>query len=240
MIDIRYLRYVAAVCAAAATLIIAAMIPSTAEARGRYKHRHYSSHGYYVVHKARHRVRRASKRQRMTIAVGRPDVAPTAYYAVVSDESPVQFNLSQSGAAPAPAARPNLVGDGTFGDLVQGTYGGTRDLVRAAERYLYTNPTGRSRAWCRAFVNLVARQSGYRINPSLMARAPTGGYRVRRPVPGAVAKSRHHTGFVKSVSADGRKILLISGNSGGSGPGRRTTTASWRSASLFNYEVLRR
>lgn len=235
----QYLRNAATVCAVVAAFIIAALAPSDADARSRYRNT-YKSYGYSKVHKVRHYARRGA-RHRMTIAVGQRSTAP--YTAEVSSESPVQFVLSQSGGsqpAYSPRARQDLKGDGTFGDLVQGTYGGTVDLVHAAERYLYTNPTGRRRAWCRAFVNLVARQNGYRINPSLMARAPTGGYRVSRPVPGAVAKSLFHTGFVKTVSADGRKILLISGNSGGRGPGRRTTTASWRSASLFSYEVLSR
>lgn len=244
----QYLRYVAAVVAVAATATTALVaFTNGAEARSRHRH-HYSAHHHYkhYAHRRVHHARRNAVRRRLVIDVRQPTAQAAAVPEAPYSESAIHFASSPGNRVQVASLEPTstrsytLKGDGTFGDLVQGTYGGTRDLVHAAERYLYTNPTGRSRAWCRAFVNLVARKQGYRINPSLMARAPTGGVRVSRPVPGAVAKSRSHTGFVKTVSADGRKILLISGNSGGRGPGRRTTTESWRSASMFSYEVLRR
>lgn len=238
----KYLRYAVTIFAVVTASMIALVSTSgDAEARSRHRYKKHYSHGYHHVYKYRHHsARRAHVRKRLVINVRSQSTAQAASRpAEVNSESALSFAIAQYNLSGGSGNRGyTLRNDGTFGDLVQGTYGGQLDLIRAAERYLYTNPTGMRRNWCRAFLNMVARQQGYRINPSLMARAPTGGRRVSRPVPGAVAQNRAHTGFVKAVSADGRKILLISGNSGGRGPGRRTTTEKWRPTGSFQYAVL--
>jgi hypothetical protein len=87
-------------------------------------------------------------------------------------------------------------------------------IVAIAARYLGArNPTGFRGPWCKAFANMVARQSGHYVQGSLRAR-DTGamGQRVAGPVPGAYRVTRGHVSIVASV--DGGSVTAISGNNG--------------------------
>ena len=88
------------------------------------------------------------------------------------------------------------------------------DLVAIATRYVGArNPTGFRGPWCKAFANMVARQSGHYVQGSLRAR-DTGamGQRVAGPVPGAYRVTRGHVSIVAAV--EGGSVTAISGNNG--------------------------
>lgn len=97
-----------------------------------------------------------------------------------------------------------------------GGYGGS-SAVSVASRYLGTNPTGRSRLWCAAFMNMIEKKLGRPGTGSAMARSfASYGQRVSNPRSGDIAVLRRrgggHVGYVMSVS--GNKVKLISGNHG--------------------------
>jgi hypothetical protein len=90
-------------------------------------------------------------------------------------------------------------------------------LLRRAEAYLGTNPTGWSRLWCARFMALIAPDLARRIaNPNL-ARAWARLPRVHKPAPGVIvvlSRGRNpqagHIGVVKRVEK--RAVVVVSGN----------------------------
>jgi uncharacterized protein (TIGR02594 family) len=84
-------------------------------------------------------------------------------------------------------------------------------LVSQARAYMGTNPTGRSRAWCGAFLDMVLKKTGHAGGGNL-ARAYAGyGRRVSGPQVGAIAVMRSHVGVVSGVDPNGNPII-VSGN----------------------------
>lgn len=98
--------------------------------------------------------------------------------------------------------------------------------LKVARRYLGTNPTGWQRLWCAQFVGLIEKKIGRAGTGSALAKSYA---KYGRPVPLSQArpgdivvtarKGGGHVGYL--VEKKGKTVRLISGNSGGRGPGRR-------------------
>lgn len=88
-------------------------------------------------------------------------------------------------------------------------------LVSEARRYIGSNPTGRSRLWCGAFMDMVLRRTGHLGGGNLASAYRRYGTRVQGPRVGAIAvlhrKGGGHVGVVSGVDANGNPII-ISGN----------------------------
>ena len=90
------------------------------------------------------------------------------------------------------------------------------DVVNTAMKYEnHGNVTGFRGPWCKAFVNMIMKETGHNLpDNSLRARDSVSlGRRVVTPVAGAVFVQPHHTGFVIRP-LDGGQFLAISGNYG--------------------------
>ena len=92
--------------------------------------------------------------------------------------------------------------------------GGSTPLVSIARGYIGTNPTGRSRLWCGAFIDLVLRKAGYKGGGNLASAYARYGRKVSAQV-GAIAvmyrKGGGHVGIVSGFDSKG-KVIVISGN----------------------------
>ena len=88
-------------------------------------------------------------------------------------------------------------------------------LVSEARKYIGTNPTGRGRLWCGAFMDLVLKRTGHAGGGNLASAYARYGTRVSSPQVGAIAvMGRHgggHVGVVSGIDANGNPII-ISGN----------------------------
>ena len=90
--------------------------------------------------------------------------------------------------------------------------GAASRVLPVAEHYRGTNPTGRARAWCAVFANMILTRTGYRGTGSAAARSfARYGRPASGPAPGVIAVWPHHVGFVVGAVAPGR-IRVISGN----------------------------
>lgn len=91
-------------------------------------------------------------------------------------------------------------------------------LVAEAARYIGTrNPMGFRGPGCKAFVNMVARRTGYAVNRSMRAFDTVSmGRRVAYPQPGDYRVStRRGGGHVEIVaSVEGGRVTTINGNKG--------------------------
>lgn len=87
----------------------------------------------------------------------------------------------------------------------------TDSLVNEARRYIGTNPTGRGRQWCGAFLDMVLKRTGRRGGGNLSSAYARYGTRVSGPQVGAIAVMRGHVGIVSGVDANGNPIV-VSGN----------------------------
>lgn len=91
-------------------------------------------------------------------------------------------------------------------------------IVAEAARYIGTrNPMHFRGLGCKAFVNMVARHTGYAANASMRAFDTRGmGQRVAYPQPGDYrVSSRRGGGHVEIVaSVDGNRVTTINGNKG--------------------------
>jgi len=98
-------------------------------------------------------------------------------------------------------------------------------VVSQARQYIGTNPTGRSRLWCGAFMDMVLKQTGRRGGGNLARAYASYGPRVPGPQVGAIAvmgrKGGGHVGVVSGIDAKGNPII-ISGNTWGGGSKKRT------------------
>ena len=92
-------------------------------------------------------------------------------------------------------------------------YGGlTNDaLVSEARKYIGTNPTGRGRLWCGAFMDLVLKRTGHAGGGNLAIGYQHYGTRVSGPQVGAIAVMHGHVGVVSGIDANGNPII-VSGN----------------------------
>lgn len=95
---------------------------------------------------------------------------------------------------------------------------GAPQIVRVAMRYIGTrNPMRFRGPGCKAFINMVARRSGYVVTASMRAFDTRGmGRRVSRPEPGdyrvSARRGGGHTELVARV--EGGHVLTINGNKG--------------------------
>jgi uncharacterized protein (TIGR02594 family) len=94
-------------------------------------------------------------------------------------------------------------------------FSGANALVQEARRYIGTNPTGRARLWCGAFMDLVLRRTGHPGGGNLAANYAHYGHRIAGPRVGAIAVMRRkgggHVGVVSAVEPNGNPVI-ISGN----------------------------
>lgn len=104
--------------------------------------------------------------------------------------------------------------------------------VSTARKYLGSNPTGTRSLWCARFINQIERKKGRRGTGSNFAKSfARYGRRVslKQARPGDIVvlgrRGGGHVGYL--VAKQGRKVKLISGNSGGRGPGRRVVSESF-------------
>ncbi len=88
-------------------------------------------------------------------------------------------------------------------------------LVGEARKYIGTNPTGRSRLWCGAFMDMVLRRTGHRGGGNLAKAYARYGTRVPGPRVGAIAvmnrRGGGHVGVVSGIDPNGNPIV-VSGN----------------------------
>ena len=84
-------------------------------------------------------------------------------------------------------------------------------LVSEARRYMGTNPTGRGRAWCGAFLDMVLKKTGHAGGGNLARGYARYGTRVSGPQVGAIAVMNHHVGVVSGIDPNGNPII-VSGN----------------------------
>ena len=98
-----------------------------------------------------------------------------------------------------------------------------QDLVSQARQYIGTNPTGRSRLWCGAFMDMVLRQTGHPGGGNLAMGYAHYGPRISGPQVGALAimgrRGGGHVGVVSGIDAQGNPVI-ISGNTWGKGSRR--------------------
>ena len=92
---------------------------------------------------------------------------------------------------------------------------GSSALVADARRYLGSNPTGRRRLWCGAFMDKVLRDTGHPGGGNLAKGYLHYGRRISGPRVGAIAvmgrRGGGHVGVVSGIDANGNPII-ISGN----------------------------
>lgn len=88
-------------------------------------------------------------------------------------------------------------------------------LVSEARKYLGTNPTGRGRLWCGAFMDMVLKRTGHPGGGNLASAYARYGARVSGPQVGAIAvmgrRGGGHVGVVSGIDPNGNPII-ISGN----------------------------
>lgn len=103
---------------------------------------------------------------------------------------------------------------------------GNHDLVSEARRYIGTNPTGRGRLWCGAFMDFVLKRTGHVGGGNLALAYKHYGTRIQGPQIGAIAvmgrRGGGHVGVVSGIDANGNPII-ISGNTWNRGSGGRHT-----------------
>ena len=111
----------------------------------------------------------------------------------------------------------------------------SNSLVNEARKYIGTNPTGRGRLWCGAFMDLVLKQTGHKGGGNLAKAYARYGTRISGPQVGAIAVMTRngggHVGVVSGIDPNGNPII-ISGNH------NRTTAESVYPASRITAYVL--
>ena len=174
-------------CSVAFTL---AAVP--AHARPAHKANHYAKH--YRHHHSARTVQRMAAPQ---VARGGLSDGPTVAFAM---QGPVAGEATQG----LRRTRRGHTGD-AFGGFT------SNSLVSEARSYMGTNPTGRGRAWCGAFMDLVLKKTGHTGGGNLARAYARYGTRVSGPQVGAIAVMNHHVGVVSGVDANGNPII-VSGN----------------------------
>jgi uncharacterized protein (TIGR02594 family) len=123
------------------------------------------------------------------------------------------------GDSPTAVAAQPVVGEATQGSRrtrrghTGDAFGGftSNALVSQARAYMGTNPTGRGRAWCGAFLDMVLKKTGHKGGGNLARAYARYGTRVSGPQVGAIAVMSNHVGVVSGVDANGNPII-VSGN----------------------------
>ena len=143
----------------------------------------------------------------------------------------------QFAAAPASGRRGRRAAAQQQPAMSEGAGFGSSSLVAEARRYIGTNPTGRSRLWCGAFMDLVLKRTGHAGGGNLAKAYANYGTRVSGPQVGAIAvmgrRGGGHVGVVSGIDPNGNPII-ISGNH------NRTTAESVYPASRITAYVLPR
>jgi uncharacterized protein (TIGR02594 family) len=160
-----------------------------------------------------------------------------ALLAVPADARPahkakhIRHHAAHSAVVPQLVARGGLGDSSTaiatqpvFGEATQGSrrtrrghtgdaFGGftSNSLVSEARSYMGTNPTGRGRQWCGAFMDLVLKKTGHKGGGNLAIAYARYGTRVSGPQVGAIAVMNHHVGIVSGIDPNGNPII-VSGN----------------------------
>jgi uncharacterized protein (TIGR02594 family) len=92
---------------------------------------------------------------------------------------------------------------------------GSNALIAEARKYIGTNPTGRRRLWCGAFMDMVLRRTGHEGGGNLALGYAHYGQRISGPRVGAIAvmsrRGGGHVGIVTGIDSNGNPII-ISGN----------------------------
>jgi len=187
----------------------------------RHHVRHVStkqSHGKYASHSRRART--------ATVAI-----APAGYASADLSDAGYRFNAGAWYAAQQ--AAPSTRGRRARTAPVSTSFG-LSNVVDEARRYLGGNPTGMSRAWCAAFMNMVLRRTGHTGTGSNLARSfASYGRRVSGPQVGAIAvmsrRGGGHVGVVSGIDAKGNPIV-ISGNHG-----RRVAESVYSRGRIYAY-----
>jgi hypothetical protein len=149
-------------------------------------------------------------------ALAAPADARHRHHAAQVAAQPRNPGATSDGRYPAGAAQAVVEGAvGGRGRRVHAgdAYGGaTSDsLVSEARRYIGTNPTGRGRQWCGAFMDMVLKQTGHAGGGNLARSYARYGTRVSGPQIGAIAVMNHHVGVVSGIDPNGNPII-VSGN----------------------------
>ncbi|HEY4142012.1 MAG TPA: TIGR02594 family protein [Pseudolabrys sp.] len=166
-----------------------ALLAAPAVARPAHKTKHYR---YHAAHDVRHPAVQAPM-----IARGGLSDSPTAAFAM---QQPAAGEATQGSRR----TRRGHTGD-AFGGFT------SNSLVSEARRYMGTNPTGRGRAWCGAFMDMVLKKTGHAGGGNLARAYARYGSRVSGPQVGAIAVMNHHVGVVSGVDPNGNPII-VSGN----------------------------
>ncbi|HMJ44592.1 MAG TPA: TIGR02594 family protein [Pseudolabrys sp.] len=173
-----------------------AVISAPAIARPAHKHVAYNHHAHHYRH---HAARVAMGRNGMM----RNELSPGA---IRDDRYPVADAQAVGGEATQGSRRTRRVHTGdAFGGFT------SNSLVSEARSFMGTNPTGWSRQWCGAFMDLVLKKTGHRGGGNLAIAYARYGTRVSGPQVGAIAVMRHHVGVVSGIDANGNPII-VSGN----------------------------
>lgn len=125
-------------------------------------------------------------------------IAPAA--ACISDNNGRTICGGAAGSATSSAHTGDIFGGAT-----------SNPLVSEARRYMGTNPTGRGRAWCGAFMDLVLQKTGHKPGSVRARDYAAYGTRISAPQVGALAVMRHHVGVVSGIDPNGNPII-VSGN----------------------------
>jgi uncharacterized protein (TIGR02594 family) len=140
------------------------------------------------------------------------------YDARSADAQPYPLEGAQASADKAASTRGQKQADGSKeGRATRGhtgdAFGGytSNSLVSEARSFLGTNPTGRSRQWCGAFMDLVLKKTGHAGGGNLAIAYARYGTRVSGPQVGAIAVMNHHVGVVSGIDPNGNPII-VSGN----------------------------
>jgi uncharacterized protein (TIGR02594 family) len=168
-----------------------ALLTAPAVARPVHKTKHYRHH---AAHDVRHHPAQAMAAP--LIARGGLSDSPTVAFAT----RPVAGEATQGSRR----TRRGHTGD-AFGGFT------SNSLVSEARRYMGTNPTGRGRAWCGAFLDMVLKKTGHAGGGNLARSYARYGTRVSGPQVGAIAVMNHHVGVVSGIDPNGNPIL-VSGN----------------------------
>lgn len=175
--------------AAVASAALFGLLPH-ANASPLHPHRPHHSHSHHLKHYSRrrwHHDRRAHAAPSNRSSEGEKEQSSSGF-AFTSGSS------TSAGSSSSPAASSRILAE--------------------AERYIGDgNPTGFHGLWCKAFVNMVLRETGHAVDQS--ARAIDGlhlGYRVSDPRPGDLAVMPHHITFFAGWG--GRGFYGIGGNQG--------------------------
>ena len=195
------------------------------------------SYGKYATHSRRARATRATAVSAAPFGYVAADLSDAGYRANDGVHGASQQTSRQNYASPYASqqvAHASRSRRGRNAPVPASTVYGSSSVVSEARRYLGGNPTGMSRAWCAAFMNMVLNRTGHRTSGSNLARSfASYGQRVSGPQIGAIAvmsrRGGGHVGVVSGIDAKGNPIV-ISGNHG-----RRVAESVYSRGRIYAY-----